>query len=137
MQSLASGSRQSHYQYKLGDERIECSPAEKDLGVLVDGKLYVSQQCSLTAQKADCVLDYIKRRTTSRSREVILPLYSALVRPQLKYCVQIWSPQYRKDMDLLEVVQRKATKTIQGMEHLFYKDKLRELGLFSLEKRRL
>ena len=55
----------------------------------MDGKLYVSQQCSLTAQKADCVLDYIKRRTTSRSREVILPLYSALVRPHLEYCIQI------------------------------------------------
>jgi len=100
------------YRRRLEDEGIEGSLAENHLGVLVDEKLDESHQCALTAQKASRTLGCIKSSVASRSREVILPVCSTLVRPHLESCVQLWSPQQKKDMELLERVQRRVTKMI-------------------------
>jgi len=82
----------------------------------VDENLNMNRQFVLAAQKANSILGCIKRRVASRSREGILPLYSTLVRPHLESCIQLWGPQHKNDMDVLELVQRRTTKMIRGLE---------------------
>ncbi|PKU33670.1 pol- hypothetical protein [Limosa lapponica baueri] len=96
---LHLGWRHLQYQYRLGDELVKSSSGEKNLGTVVNEKLDMSWQCALAAQKAKHILGCIKRSMASRLRELILPLYSALVRPHLVYCSQIL---HKEDMDLLE-----------------------------------
>ncbi|KAJ7402046.1 hypothetical protein BTVI_89843 [Pitangus sulphuratus] len=101
---------------------MESSLAEKDFGGLVDEKLDKTQQCVLATQKANPILYCIKSSVASRSREGTLPLYSILTRPHLECCIQVWGPKHRKDIDLLEQVQRRNIKMTRGMEHFSYED---------------
>lgn len=121
------------YEYTLGTSEQESSLAEKDLK---DTKWNTSQQRALVlAEKANDILGCTGRSDVSRLREVILPLYSELVRLHLQHCVQIWASLYR---ELLDRVQQSAKKMFKEvLKHLFCEKRFRELGLFNLEKSRL
>ena len=134
---LSVGRNNPQYDYTLNNTVLSHSSCERDLGVRVSSDLRPRNHCIAARNRANRALGFISRSVSHRSAEVILRLYLALVRPHLDYAVQFWSPYYKKDIDSLESVQRRMTKMIQGIRNLPYKDRLKELNLHSLQRRRL
>ena len=123
--------------YEMDSVTLSDIEKEKDLGVVINGKLSVSEQVVESRNKAIRMLGVINRNVAYKNEKVIPKLYCAFVRPHLEYCVQAWSPTYEKDSWLLERVQKRATKMISGFSSLSYEQRLERLGMFSLRYRRL
>ena len=134
---LHAGHGNTGVNYEMGGTIICKTVKEKDLGVTMNANMKVSEQCRIAASKGNQILGMIRRNITYKEKGLIVPLYKAIVRPHLEYCIQAWRPYLRKDIDMLEKVQRRTTKFITGLRDLSYDDRLKECGLTTLETRRL
>ena len=123
--------------YEMGGTILTKTVKEKDLGVSMNANMKVSEQFRIAASQVNQILGMIRRNITYKEKSLIVPLYKAIVRPHLEYCIQAWSPHLRKDIDMLEKIQRIATKLIPGLRDLRYEERLKECGLATLETRRL
>ena len=121
----------------IGTNELPEHTTVRDLGVIMDSSFTPARQCAEAANRARRALFVLKGAVSNRTPEVWIPLYCAYVRPHLEYCVQAWSPYLKKDMAVLEKVQRMATRWVTGLKGLTYAERLCKLGLFSLERRRL
>ena len=117
--------------------KLEAVHEEKDLGIIITKDLKVSKQCNEAARKAMNVLRLIKRHFFRPDIATFRILYNSFIRPHLEYSIQAWSPYLRKDINVLEKVQRRATKLVNGLKHVPYEDRLKRIGLTTLEKRRV
>ena len=134
---LQIGSNNDHIQYEMNGVDICNVDKEKDLGVIITSDLKPSDHCTEVVKTANKLIGFIGRTFEHKTEKVILTLYNSLVRPHLEYCVQFWSPYYRKDIDKLERVQRRVTKMSPRLRNKPYEERLKELNLFSLSRRRI
>ena len=134
---LHTGHGNLNVNYKMGDTVLGTTVKEKDLGVTLSADMKVSEQCGIAASKGNQILGLIRRNITYKGKKLIIPLYKAIVRPHLEYCIQAWRPYRKKDIDTLERIQRRATKMIPELRDLSYEERLKECGLTTLERRRL
>jgi len=110
---------------------------EKDLGVYTTSDLKSSMQCNKAANKAMSVLRMVNRAFKRLDKEEFLVIYKSFIRTHLEYCVQSWNPHFVKDEEVLEKIQRRATKCVKSLKNKEYTERLRYLGLTTLKRRRI
>ena len=98
--------------YKMGGAVLVRTTQEKDLGVTFSADMKVSEQCRIAASKRNQILGLIRRTMMYKEKQLIVPMYKAIVRPHLEYCIQAWRPYGKTDINKLEIIQRRATKMI-------------------------
>ena len=125
------------YTYYMNGGEIGIKEEEKDLGIYVNASMKFGKQCAEAAKKANKVVGIIKRNFTNFDKEIMINLYKALVRPHLDYCIPVWKPYLKKDIKLLEDVQRRMTKLVPNLKHKSYEERLKVLNLMTVEKRHL
>ncbi len=124
-------------EYLMNGVELSVTNTKKDLGVMISDDLKPSNQCSKVVKTANRLVGFIGRTFEHKSEKKNILTYNSLVRSLLEYCVQFWSPYYRKDIDKLERVQRRVTKIIPRLRCKPYKERFQELNLFSFSKRRM
>ena len=134
---LYAGTANQEENYSMLGSALSSVDKERDLGVVITADLKSSAQCIAAKQMAQKILGFIKRVFRYRNKRTVLALYKALVRPLLEYGAQFWSPVRRIDVERLEKVQARATKLVPSIRHKGYQRRLADLGLFTLEQRRL
>lgn len=123
--------------YFLGNDELKNVDEVKDLGVLVDKKLKFQKHTSVKVNKANQMWGVVKRAFKHMNPDIFKKLFCSHVRPHVEYAIQFWSPYLRKNIDQVEQVQRRATKSIPGFRNLSYKERLMKLDLPTLSYRRL
>ena len=131
------GRNNPKFKYQMNNTELEEVEVERDIGITVTDKLKPSQHCQEAANRARAVLGQISRSFHYRDRHVFLRLYMQYVRPHLEYSCSAWSPWTSQDIEILESVQKKAVGMISGLRSTDYKEKLQELGMWTLKKRRV
>ena len=132
---LHTGPENTGMNYEMGGHILSKTGKEKDLGVTINDNMKILEQCRIAASKENQVIGMIRRNITYKENNLIVPLYKAIVRPHLEYCIQASSA--RKDIHMLDKIQRRATKLIPGLRDVRYEERLKECGLTTLETRRL
>ena len=133
---LHFGRRNPCYEYNMADRTVETATEENDMGVIIDEKLKFDKQTQVQANKANKVIGLHRRSFGTIDKETLVWLFKALVRPHLEYCNTVPYPVYEKDANLLEGVQRRATKMVPDMKNYDYANRLKKLALPSLSYRR-
>ena len=136
---LGSKNPKKNYSMKDGNggmHVLEETTVEKDLGVKIDNLLKFTDHCQAKINTANKTLGFIRHSFQYMDKEIFSMLYKSLVRPHLEFASCVWSPQHKYNKDALERVQRRATKLVPGLYNLSYSDRLKELGLETLEYRR-
>ena len=133
---LHCGRNNPKHIYRMNEQNIMSVTEEKDIGVCITENLKPSTQCIQAANRARAVLAQISKCFHYRDRHVFIRLYKQYVRPHLEFSSSVWSPWYITDINKIEEVQMKAVKMVSGLNSNNYEGRLKELGLWSLEKRR-